>query len=236
VASVAAALTCLVPLAQHATDVDLSGDRRGLHFAEDLLLHSEPRALLLVTGDAPNGAVNYLCGAQKRCGDIAAFSPGQLHLPWFVRQLRRRHPDLVLGDPSGRFLTVRELVRDNLVRRPVYLSAMLLEREPPLRDAFGYLPDHLLLRVISETAPMTDQAAFVARARRFETGESCSGCAIRRSDLVWPSLETALLQSYLDAWINHARVLKIYFGETELAARFEARALAADRERVRGML
>jgi hypothetical protein len=237
VARLVAGLVFVVPLAKHAGDVDLSADRRGMDFAEDLLLPAEAGSLVLLTGDASNGAQSYLCGAQRRCGQTIAFSPGQLHLPWFVRQLQRRHSELALPPAAGTFVTVRELIAEHLGRRTVYVAPMLLEREPPLRELYGYLPEGLLLRVVAPVADVdAERARFVALARLFAEGEGCAGCGIRHADLIRPSLETTLLQAYVDAWVNHARVLRLYFGEAELARRFEERAESADPGRARELL
>jgi hypothetical protein len=226
-AALAAAALGVVPLLSRS-ELDLSGDRRGEQAAIDLIEHADDGALLLFSGDALNGAAAWRCGVERRCGRRVAFSPGQLHMPWRVRQLARRHPDLVLPVPAGSFITVRELVAANLPSRPVFLTALLLEREPALRDAFQYLPEGVLLRVLPSPPGDAARARFVASARRLLRGEACAGCAMRAADLVRPSLETALVQGYVDAAVNHARMLRAFFDEPALAAELEAVARRID--------
>ncbi len=235
-ASALAGGLALLPLAQHHDAVDLSDDRCGAAFAADLFEHSDDGALVLVSGDFSNGAAAFWCGVERRCGRRIVLAPGQLHLPWRVRQLARRHPELVIPEPSGSFVTVREIVAANLSRRPVYLMPLLLEREPPLRESFGYLPEGLLLRVVPKEPDEPARARFRASAQRLLRGEGCAGCAMRRSDLPWPSLETAMLQSYVDAAVNHARLLRLFFDEVGLAEELEARARAMDPEAARRYL
>ena len=107
---VALGLSAMIPLARHVGDCDLRDDRRGLAVAHDTLHDIPDGALVLVAGDALNGAALYLCGVEKRCGHTVVFSPGQMHLDWRVAQLRRRYPEVSLPSPAGKFLTSREIV------------------------------------------------------------------------------------------------------------------------------
>jgi hypothetical protein len=235
VARVAPGLVFLLPLVQHA-EVDLRADRRGLAFAEDLLLLPEDGSLMLVTGDAMNGAAAYVCGVQERCGGRIVFSPGQLHMSWFSERLRREYPELELPEFESGFLTTRDVVAATLERRTVYIAAMLLEREPPLRELFQYLPEWLLLRVIPHDALEPQKSHFVKRARRFAAGDGCAGCGMAHTDLLRPSLELHMTRVYGVALINHARVLRAFFDEHGLAKELEERAHRTDPEAVRAYL
>ena len=68
----------------------------------------------------------------------------------------------------------------------------------------------------------------VASARRLAARQGCSGCGMRATELLRPSLETTLLQTYVDAHVNHARMLRAYFDEPELAGELERRARDVD--------
>ena len=225
---VALGLLCAIPLVRHAAACDLRDDRRGIQLAHDLLRDVPDGSLVLVTGDALNGAALYLCGVEKRCGRTIVFSPGQMHLPWRVEQLRRRHPELVLPTPVGKFLSVQELVGANLDRRPVYVATQILNHEPALQDAFQFLPDGLHVRALRSEEIGPFKKSFPERARRFARGEGCEGCAIRATDLHAPSLEVGLPYLYALAFENHARVLAAYFAEPNLAALFALRAEQTD--------
>lgn len=226
-------LSFVLPLARHAGDCDLRADRRGLQVAHDLVGDVPDGSLVLVTGDAMNGAALWVCGVERRCGNTLVFSPGQMHLDWRVAQLRRRHPDLVLPSPAGKFITVRELVAANLPRRAVFLSPQLLDLEPPLREAFQFLPDRIHVRALAAEDLEPFKASFPERARRFARADACEGCGIARSDLRAPSLETSLPFLYALAFENHARVLGAWFEEPALAAFFSARAEQVDPEGIR---
>lgn len=221
-------------LAANVTEIDLSRDQRGQELADDLLSGTENSSLVLVSGDALYGATTYRCGVERQCGARIVFSPGQLHMPWRVRQLRRQHPELRLPEPTGKFLTVREVITGNLDARPVYIVPTLLDREPPLREAFSYLPEGLLLRVLPAymNTFATERTRFLVSARRLVTFDGCSGCTMRSSELIRPSLEHVVIQTYVDAFVNHARILRVYFPDVaNLAAELEARAKDMDSQK-----
>ena len=229
-------LVFALPLFTHAGSVDLADDRRGAQFVEDLMKTADDGALVLITGDALNGITTYWCGVRRRCGERVVFSPGQMHLPWRVEQLRRRHPGLELPEPAGRFLTTREIVAANLGARAVYVAPALLDREPPLRDLYGYVPEWLLLRVVAKGSLADHRERFLERARRFAAADGCAGCGVKRTDLVYPSLETSMVEAYVDAFINHARIARLYYSSARLAEELEDRALEVDPVRAHELL
>ncbi|MGZ3449698.1 MAG: glycosyltransferase family 117 protein [Polyangiales bacterium] len=232
---VAVGLAFVFPLGRHAAACDLRADRRGIALAHDIFRGVPDGSLVLITGDALNGAVLYVCGVEKRCGRTVAFSPGQMHLDWRVAQLKRRHPELVFPTPASKFITVRELVGANLGARPVFLSPQLLNLEPPLREAFQYIPDGLMVRALpDEIALEAEKPAFVERARQLARGESCQGCGISRADLLPISLETSIPPVYALAFENHSRILSAWFpAEGRLAAFFAERAQKTDPEAIK---
>jgi len=230
---VALGLLFVLPLAKHAAACDLRDNRRGIQVAHDLIRDVPDGSLVLISGDALNGAALYLCGVEKRCGRRLVFSPGQMHLAWRVEQLRRRYPHLVLPTPAGKFITVRELVAANLERRQIYVSTQILDLEPPLRDAFTFLPDGLHVRALRNEEVEAFKASFPERARRFARGENCEGCGMQRGELHAPSLETTLPFLYALAFENHARVLSAWFEEPNLTSFFAIRAEQVDAEAIK---
>jgi len=226
-------LLFVLPLARHAAACDLRDNRRGLQVAHDLIRDVPDGSLVLISGDALNGAALYLCGVEKRCGRTLVFSPGQMHLAWRVEQLRRRYPDLVLPTPAGKFITVRELVAANLDRRQIYVSTQILDLEPALRDAFNFLPDGLFVRALKVEDVEAFKASFPERARRLARGEACEGCGMKRADLHFPSLETTLPFLYALAFENHGRVLSAFEQDQSLAAFFTVRAEQVDEDAIK---
>lgn len=236
------AFVFLLPLLVHGRTVDLRADRRGLAFAHDLLRGVPDGSLVLLSGDAPNGAQLYVCGIEQSCGRTVVFSPGQMHLDWRRRQLARRHPDLVLPEPrrvvlpqGERWLvSAREIVVANAGRRRVFLSPDLLDREPGLAQASQFLPFGLLVEAVDEGTFEARKPTFLAAAEALARHVGCEGCTMRRADLPAPSLETGLPFAYALAFENHARVLRAWFPTDPAAQRvagdLEAQAEAADRE------
>ncbi|MBK7402499.1 MAG: DUF2723 domain-containing protein [Myxococcales bacterium] len=235
-------LAFLLPLLTHAADVDLRGQRRGLAYAHDLLRDVPDGSLVLLSGDAANGAQLWTCGVEHRCGRSIVFSPGQMHLEWRRRQLARWHPDLVLPPPrrvvleqGERFLvSTREIVLANAGRRRIFLSPDILDREPGLQEATQFVPHGILVEAVDAEGFAAAKVTFVERAASLARHDRCEGCTMKRTDLRAPSLETALPFAYALAYENHARVLRALFPGDEAAARLsadlEAQAELADRE------
>jgi len=239
-------LSFVVPLAMHASDVDQRDNRMGIALARDLLADAPDRSLVLLSGDHANGIALYLCGVEKRCGSRIVMSPGQMHLEWRVRQLKRRYPDLVIPPATGHvprdgkmidIVTTRDLVAANLPLRPIVISADILDREPALREAFQFIPDGLLVRVLpDEPSIEREKPRFLARAKELGSGVRCEGCGASADKLHHPSLETAIPYAYALTFENHARILRAWFPtETVLASTLEERALAADSKLIRGL-
>jgi hypothetical protein len=226
-------LSAMIPLARHAADCDLRNNRRGLAVAHDTFHDIPDGSLVLLSGDAFNGAAFYVCSVERRCGRTIVFSPGQMHLEWRVTQLRRRHPDLVLPAPQGRFITTRELVAANIDRRPVFLSTRILQSEPGIREAFDFLPFGIMVRALRPEDVAAFKAGFPDRARALLAGQGFEGSAIKRADLVEPSLERELPFLYALAYENHARVLELIFGDADLAAAFTRKGDQTDPDAMR---
>jgi hypothetical protein len=253
----AAGLAFLPPLLTHAGTVDLHDDRRGLALAHDLVDSTPDGAIVLITGDASNGAILYACGVERRCGDRRIFSPGQLHMDWRVAQLRRRWPDLAIPDrPSGKPIHPRDLVVANLGRRPIYVAPQLLDLDAGLRE-LQLLPEGLLVHMLApapggaagageaaEAAIAAEKETFFRSARGLASSTRCEGCGMRRSALRWPSLETQLPSLYALAMLNHARMLTAWAQAAEvptpeqeemlrLAEVLQSRAVEIDEETVK---
>ena len=242
-AAPALGLVCVVPLALHATNVDLRADRRGIAYTHDLLRDVPEGSLVMLSGDPANGAQLWACGVERRCGQTIVFSPGQMHLPWRMRQLRRWYPELILPEPrkvvlpegERTLVSTREIALANIAYRRVFVSTDILEREPGIQEAMQFLPHGIVVEAFVDPRVFADaKASFLARAGSMGAFERCEGCGMRRTDLPYPSLETSLPFAYALGFENHARVLRAFFAGDlaagALATRFEGLAAAADPE------
>jgi hypothetical protein len=126
--------------------IDLHEDHGGIAFAHELLLSTPDRSVLLLSGDQPIDAEEYVCGVERLCGDRIAFAPGMLALPWKMAEVRARHPDLDIPWTSGPALAKTHLLVAAIRDRPVYLHPDLLQKDPVLAS-LDTTREGLLLRV-----------------------------------------------------------------------------------------
>ncbi len=80
-------LFLLPPLLFNWRACDLSGRELCRSYARTLLEGCPPQAVLLVTGDLPIGAVEYLQQVEKCRSDVLVVCSGLLAAPWYQRQL-----------------------------------------------------------------------------------------------------------------------------------------------------
>lgn len=99
--------------------VDQSENHAARTFAEDILASVRPNAILLVSGDAVISPIAYLRTIEGVRPDITFVQMPLLRGDWYVRQLKRDYPGLVIryqrfdGAPG----TLRALVEQNDVQR-----------------------------------------------------------------------------------------------------------------------
>lgn len=190
-APLAAALLLLVLIGTavaHQADVDQSGNYVTLHYGEDLLAPLEPNALLLSEGDLNYTSVTYKQVVDRDRTDVVLVDTQLLKAPWYVDELRRKHPDVVIpfdAYDGGKTTTLASVVAANIGRRPVYEVGLTDQELAPsdfdqLRVGFarqllprGQAPDpYALLRQDSElfvgfrypdrSFPDTSWEAFIA--------------------------------------------------------------------------
>jgi hypothetical protein len=103
-------------------------------------------SLVLLTGDMPAHAALYACGVEHACASRIFVSPLKMYMPWYMAQVRRRHPGLsVPTDDRGAFDVARMIERE-LGRRPVLAHPDLLEKKPVLERMFAWKKGPLLAR------------------------------------------------------------------------------------------
>jgi hypothetical protein len=213
----------VVPLLPGTSRCDLSNDRMGAARVSDLLSGTEPDSLVLVAGDALISAATYTCAVDERCTTRAVFSAGQLHMDWRIRQLSRWYPGVLPSEATA--ADVVRLIAHNLPGRPVYIAPGLLGLVPGLRDAFAYVPQMLLLRVLALDDQTSWGPALASDGRAMLTQSGgCSGCDPRVAATAATRLDRPLIENYVTAVENHARFLRQQFDKPEDAALLEDRA------------
>ena len=143
-------LVFLVPLSAHLKAVDQRDNTFSLEIGETMLAQTEDNAIILISGDIPNFVLDYLRFAEGKGGNRIIFSPGQMHMDWFVKQLKERYPDLEVPPPySGyRFTVTHQLIDSNWdLGRPIYIMPELTNLDPVVGESYLTWPKGLLFRV-----------------------------------------------------------------------------------------
>jgi hypothetical protein len=107
----------------HYAAADHSSNQIASNFGQDLLTPLDQGALLIVQGDAPTMAVDYLQQVQSYRRDIVPLNMEKLKMPSYVDQVHRQHPEVAIPfqayRPGGNQLA--QLVDANLPSRSVYI-------------------------------------------------------------------------------------------------------------------
>lgn len=140
IAGSAAAFMLALPVstaAGHWATADQSANYVTRNLTEDLLRPLEPNAVLLTVGDTAILGSWYIQHAEGFRPDVTVVAVPLLTSAWYVQQLRRQEPDLVipfdLYDPSSGADTGK-LVDANIATRPVYYVGVITDKFPPNYD------------------------------------------------------------------------------------------------------
>lgn len=109
----AAALAAIAVAAASFGDVDQSRSGTARAFAEDILATARPDAVLLLSGDALVFPVEYLMRVEGRRPDVRLVQVPLLRGEWYLRQLRRHYPDLVVPSDPVPPAQIRGLIQPN---------------------------------------------------------------------------------------------------------------------------
>lgn len=111
-ASCAAAAALAIP---SLPAIDQHENHNARTFAEDILASAPQGTILLASGDAAIWPIQYLRTVEGARPDLTYVEVPLLTSDWYVRQLQRRSPELVLRAPryDGRTATSRDLVEAN---------------------------------------------------------------------------------------------------------------------------
>jgi hypothetical protein len=201
-------------------DVDESEDHIARTYAEDLLASTRQNAILFISGDPVVFPIAYLQTIEGSRPDVTVVTLPLTRAEWYVRQLRRAHPDLVLTYPSYGTspATMRALIEPN-GRRPLGLKAELLDNstaELYWVYRHGVMLD---LRPFTENVDLQayadDSGALLARYRppapAFAAGRPWVALALQDYALVpyFVGHEFELGKRYADARTWYQRALQI---------------------------
>ncbi len=121
------ALLLLMPVAtltNHWAEVDLSDDRSGQTYVDQVLAGIEAEGLALVQGDQVTFSLWYALHAEGQRNDVAVVNTSLLGFDWYRATLRETYAQLEIPEPAGVSTgphdQVRELIISNYLSRPVY--------------------------------------------------------------------------------------------------------------------
>jgi tetratricopeptide (TPR) repeat protein len=147
------ALVFLFPLATHFKSVDQRQNTFSYEYGQVVLNQIENDAILMLSGDVPNFVIDYLRFVEDKGGNRIIFSPGQLHMSWFVKQLKERYPELKLPMPypGYRFTVTHQIIEANWdLGRPIYIMPELSELDPVVGQNYLLWPQGLMFRVLKK--------------------------------------------------------------------------------------
>lgn len=138
------------------TDIDQSQNHVARYLGEDILATVRPNAILIATGDPIVMPVEYLMKVEGLRPDVTFLQVPLLRADWYVRQVRRLYPKLVLRSsiPPG---TARDLVEPNGASRFDVVGDL---PDDSLRQELGYYRRGLVeeLRPVGEVIDREDVA------------------------------------------------------------------------------
>ncbi len=151
-----AAAGCLLAVAflvlSNYRRLDQSRNFIARHFGEDVFATIEPGSILLITGDAVVFPLLYLQNVDGVGQGTTLIVLPFLSFDWYVRQLKERHPELIIPFDryDGRTDNLRKLVDANS-RRTIYIAGTIGNNDNSLDD--GYWPyQHGLLTIVEPKA------------------------------------------------------------------------------------
>ena len=136
--------------------VDQSRNHVARWFGEDVLASVEPNAILLAGGDETVLPIEYLQTIERDRPDVTLVMLGLLPADWYIRQLKERHPDLVVPFDhfDGRQGTTLALVAAN-PRRPI--DVVWGAPDDSLKTSYWYYSRGLVLRLLPMSEDVTLQ-------------------------------------------------------------------------------
>jgi hypothetical protein len=122
-AVVLVALLPLIPLFANYRPLDLSGDVQAARYGTEVMRQLPADATVISATDGHTFSLWYAREVSQPRPDVVVLDQDLLQYPWYVENLRRRHPGLVLtGDEHDLCDLLDALVRDTSDGGPVYLT------------------------------------------------------------------------------------------------------------------
>lgn len=130
----------------HFNAADQRGNTLAYQFGMNVLRTLPPNALLMATGDTFISVIDYLHVVEKQRPDIKIIEE-KVKFPWYVKQLRRRYPDIQIPFP---FVDLkehfyREVIDANSSRFAIYLH---YSSDPTIAEKYSLVPYGLVYLVL----------------------------------------------------------------------------------------
>ncbi|MBI2855695.1 MAG: DUF2723 domain-containing protein [Chloroflexi bacterium] len=116
----------LVPgltLALNRQDMDISGDRESLRYAQRIVESVEPDSVILADAEHELFPLWYYIYVVKNGSGPVVLSTRLIQFDWYLREQQRRDPESVPAEVAGGYIgRLAQIVEYNLGRRPVYAT------------------------------------------------------------------------------------------------------------------
>jgi len=143
-------LTFAFPLYMNFTKANNRKNLLTYNYTLDSFANTPDNALIMLSGDIPNMTVDFFRLVEnKKENQRIIFTPGQFHLSWFIPQLLKKYPNLLIPLPEkGKlFTSATQVVDANYGRWPIYVGPDLVANDPQLEEKYVLYPKNLLFLV-----------------------------------------------------------------------------------------
>lgn len=139
----------LYPLIHNFKDADNRHNLLTINYARDSVFPTPQNAIILISGDVTTFAFEYWRTIVEKDDRRVVFSPGLLYLDWYVKRLKKEHPEIVIppAKPGRLQASTTEIVDANWGKRPIYISPELSRYDPGVEEKYVLWPKHLLFLV-----------------------------------------------------------------------------------------
>ncbi|MCH7759095.1 hypothetical protein IID20_01940, partial [Patescibacteria group bacterium] len=94
----------------------------GQDFMDNLFLNVPPNAIFITRGDRPTFAAYYYTQVQKKRQDVTLIGFGWRK--WNTERLKEREPDLFTTETEHLLAILRDVIRTNIDKRPIYVTGL----------------------------------------------------------------------------------------------------------------
>lgn len=115
-------LVPIFPLRDNFAVVNKRNFRLGQDYMDNLFLNIEPNAIFITRGDRPTFATYFYQQVEKKRLDVTHISFGWRE--WHMERLKKREPDLFITKTRALLAGLREIIQNNIDKRPIYTSGL----------------------------------------------------------------------------------------------------------------